>query len=41
MDEIILEWDRMIRIHGNTLYISLPNDWIRDNKIRPGKDVKL
>ena len=41
MDEIILEWDRMIRIHGNTLYISLPNDWIRDNKIRAGKNVKL
>ena len=41
MDEIILEWDRTIRIQGNTLYISLPNDWIRGNKIRPGKNVKL
>lgn len=37
----VIEWPRTVRIHGGSLYISLPSDWIRSNSIKPGKNVKL
>ncbi len=37
----ILIWDRQLRVHGNSMWLSIPNEYVRTNNMKPGARVRV
>ncbi len=37
----ILIWDRQLRVRGNSMWLSIPNEYVRTNNMKPGARVRV